>query len=33
MIQYHIYIYNLKDLNGKEIIGSFYDKELQKATL
>ena len=24
------YMYNLKDLNDKEIIGSFYDKELQK---
>ena len=24
------YTYNLKDLNGEEIIGSFYDKELQK---
>ena len=23
-------IYNLKDLNDEEIIGSFYDKELQK---
>ena len=23
------YTYNLKDLNGEEIIGSFYDKELQ----
>ena len=22
--------YNLKDLNDEEIIGSFYDKELQK---
>ena len=25
------YTYNLKDLNDEEIIGSFYDKELQKA--
>ena len=25
--------YNLKDLNGEEIIGSFYDKELQKTKL
>ena len=24
------YTYNLKDLNDEEIIGSFYDKELQK---
>ena len=24
------YTYNIKDLNGKKIIGSFYDKELQK---
>ena len=24
------YTYNLNDLNGEEIIGSFYDKELQK---
>ena len=24
------YPYNLKDLNAKEIIGSFYDKELQE---
>ena len=24
------YMYNLKDLNDEEIIGSFYDKELQK---
>ena len=32
MIQCHIHItvYNLKDLNDEEIIGSFYDKELQK---
>ena len=27
------YTYNLKDLNGEEIIGSFYDKELQKTKL
>ena len=27
------YTYNLKDLNDEEIIGSFYDKELQKNTL
>ena len=27
------YTYNLKDLNDEEIIGSFYDKELQKSTL
>ena len=27
------YTYNLKDLNGEEIIGSFYDKELQKSIL
>ena len=27
------YTYNLKDLNGKEIIGSFYDRELQKSIL
>ena len=26
------YTYNLKDLNGEEIIGSFYDRELQKST-
>ena len=25
------YTYNLKDLNDEEVIGSFYDKELQKA--
>ena len=24
------YTYNLKDLNVREIIGSFYDKDLQK---
>ena len=27
------YMYNIKDLNGKEIIGSFYDRELQKSIL
>ena len=27
------YTYNLKDLNGEEIIGSFYDSELQKTKL
>ena len=27
------YTYNLKDLNDQEIIGSFYDKELQKTKL
>ena len=27
------YTYNLKDLNDEEIIGSFYDKELQKTML
>ena len=27
------YTYNLKDLNDEEIIGSFYDTELQKAKL
>ena len=27
------YTYNLKDLNDKEIIGSFYDRELQKTIL
>ena len=27
------YTYNLKDLNGEEIIGSFYDGELQKSIL
>ena len=27
------YTYNLKDLNGEEIIGSFYDKELQNSIL
>ena len=30
MIQCHMRN-NLKDLNDEEIIGSFYDKELQKA--
>ena len=28
-----LYTYNLKDLNDDEIIGSFYDKELQKTKL
>ena len=32
MIQYHIHII-LKDLNDEEIIGSFYDRELQKTRL
>ena len=27
------YKYNIKDLNGEEIIGSFYDRELQKTKL
>ena len=27
------YMYNIKDLNDEEIIGSFYDKELQKTEL
>ena len=27
------YTYNLKDLSGEEIIGSFYDRELQKSIL
>ena len=27
------YTYNLKDINDEEIIGSFYDKELQKSIL
>ena len=27
------YTYNLKDLNNEEIIGSFYDRELQKSML
>ena len=27
------YTYNLKDLNDEEIIGRFYDKELQKSRL
>ena len=27
------YTFNLKDLNGEEIIGSFYDRELQKTKL
>ena len=28
-----LYMYNLKDLNDEEIIGSFYDRELQKTKL
>ena len=28
-----LYTYNIKDLNDEEIIGSFYDKELQKTKL
>ena len=27
------YTYNIKDLNGEKVIGSFYDKELQKTKL
>ena len=27
------YTYNIKDLNGKEITGSFYDRELEKSIL
>ena len=27
------YTYNLKDLNGERVIGSFYDRELQKTKL
>ena len=27
------YTYNTRDLNGEEIIGSFYDRELQKSIL
>ena len=27
------YTYNIKDLNDEEVIGSFYDKELQKSIL
>ena len=27
------YTYNLKDLNDGEILGSFYDRELQKSIL
>ena len=27
------YTYNLKDLNDEEIIGSFYDRDLQKTKL
>ena len=30
MIQYHI---RINDLNDEEIIGSFYDRELQKTKL
>ena len=33
MIQYHTVPFNLKDLNDEEIIGSFYDRELQKTKL
>ena len=32
MIQYHGHI-GLKDLNGEEILGNFYDGELQKTKL
>ena len=32
MMQYHIRII-LKDLNDEEIIGSFYNRELQKTKL
>ena len=32
MIQYHIRII-IKDLNDEKIIGSFYDRELQKTKL
>ena len=28
-----LYTYNIKDLNDEEIIGSFYDEELQKTIL
>ena len=28
-----LYTYNLKDLNSEEILGSFYDRELQKTKL
>ena len=28
-----LHTYNIKDLNDEEIIGSFYDKELQKSIL
>ena len=31
MVQYHIH--KLKELNGEEIIGSFYDRELQMTIL
>ena len=27
------YTYNIKDLNGEEIIGSFYDREFQKSII
>ena len=27
------YTYNIKDLNDEQIIGSFYDRELQKTIL
>ena len=27
------YTYNIKDLNGEKIIGSFYDRDLQKSIL
>ena len=27
------YMYNIKDLNDEEIIGSFYDRELRKTKL
>ena len=27
------YTYNIKDLNSEKIVGSFYDKELQKSIL
>ena len=28
-----LYTYNIKDLNDEKIIGSFYDRELQKSIL
>ena len=28
-----LYTYNIKDLNDEKVIGSFYDKELQKSIL